>query len=173
MFEGWGEFFLLVGSSAAVLIGLIFVVISLLQDRSRSTVLTGSRLYMGPIVLGVSFVLVLSAAALTKGMDRQTFAAISTVVAAWGLVRGIMSIVGIRGLTGEDKAHWTDVWFYGVLPSALYIALGIVALALWNDWQWELDGLAAVITGLLLCVIRNEWDLITWIAPRHEGKGLQ
>jgi hypothetical protein len=44
---------------------------------------------------------------------------------------------------------------------------------LWNDWQWELDGLAAVITGLLLCVIRNEWDLITWIAPRHEGKGLQ
>jgi hypothetical protein len=106
-------------------------------------------------------------------MDRQTFAAISTVVAAWGLVRGIMSIVGIRGLKGEDKAHWTDVWFYGVLPSALYIALGIVALALWNDWQWELDGLAAVITGLLLCVIRNEWDLITWIAPRHEGKGLQ
>jgi len=173
MFEGWGEFFLLVGSSAAVLIGLIFVVISLLQDRSRSTVLTGSRLYMGPIVLGVSFVLVVSAAALTKGMDRQTFAAISTVVAAWGLVRGIMSIVGIRGLKGEDKAHWTDVWFYGVLPSALYIALGIVALALWNDWQWELDGLAAVITGLLLCVIRNEWDLITWIAPRHEGKGLQ
>ena len=44
-----------------MLIGLIFVVISLMQDRSRSTVLTGSKLYMGPIVLGVSFVLVLSA----------------------------------------------------------------------------------------------------------------
>src|SRR6476469_8101961 len=58
MFDQWGEFYLLVGSAAAVLIGLIFVVISLMQDRSRSTVLTGSRLYMGPIVLGVSFVLV-------------------------------------------------------------------------------------------------------------------
>ena len=168
MFEGWGEFFLLVGSSAAVLIGLIFVVISLLQDRSRSSVLMGSRLYMGPIVLGVSFVLVLSAAALTKGMDRTTFAAITTVVAAWGLVRGLMSIFGIRGLAGEDTAHWTDVWFYGVIPSLLYVALGLVALALWNDWSWELDGLAAVITGILLCVIRNEWDLITWIAPRKE-----
>ena len=63
MFEGWGEFYLMAGGAAAVLIGLIFVVISLMQDRSRETVLTGSRLYMGPIVLSVSFVLALSAAA--------------------------------------------------------------------------------------------------------------
>src|SRR4030095_7883433 len=119
MFEGWGEFYLLVGSAAAVLIGLIFVVISLMQDRSRSSVLTGSRLYMGPIVLGVSFVLVLSAAALTQGMERTTFAAITSAVAAWGLVRGVMSIVGIQGLKGEDAPHWTDVWFYGVIPSLL------------------------------------------------------
>jgi len=76
------------GSAAAVLIGLIFVVISLMQDRSRSTVLAGSRLYMGPIVLGVSFVLVLSAAALTPGMSAGWFAFISGAIALWGLVRG-------------------------------------------------------------------------------------
>ena len=35
MFEHWGEFYLMAGSAAAVLIGLIFVVVSLLQDRSR------------------------------------------------------------------------------------------------------------------------------------------
>ena len=88
MFEHWGEFFLLAGSAAAVLIGLIFVVISLMQDRSRSTVLAGAKLYMGPIVLGVSFALVLSAAALTPGIDRSSFAAVAAIVAAWGLVRG-------------------------------------------------------------------------------------
>ena len=44
VFEGWHEFYLMSGGAAAVLIGLIFVVISLMQDRSRSTVLTGSRL---------------------------------------------------------------------------------------------------------------------------------
>ena len=43
MFEGWHEFYLMAGSAAAVLIGLIFVVISLMQDRSRSSVLSGSR----------------------------------------------------------------------------------------------------------------------------------
>ena len=76
VFEGWSEFFLMAGGAAAVLIGLIFVVISLMQDRSRSSVLAGSRLYMGPIVLGVSFVLAFSAAALTPGIDPG-FAAIA------------------------------------------------------------------------------------------------
>src|SRR3954453_8638905 len=120
MFEGWGEFYLLVGSAAAVLIGLIFVVISLMQDRSRSTVLTGSRLYMGPIVLSVSFVLVLSAAALTPGIDNRQFAGVTAVVALWGFARALMSAIGIRRL---NEVHWTDFWFYGVVPTGIYLAL--------------------------------------------------
>lgn len=167
MFEGWGEFYLMAGGAAAVLIGLIFVVISLMQDRSRSSVLTGSRLYMGPIVLGVSFVLVLSAAALVPGIDRRTFAGVAGVVAVWGLVRGIISITGIQKL--KHEVHWTDVWFYGVLPSALYLALGWVAFAVWNDWAWCRLAVAAIVTANLLLAIRNEWDLITWIAPKPDS----
>jgi hypothetical protein len=170
MFEGWGEFYLMAGSAAAVLIGLIFVVISLMQDRSRSSVLQGSKLYMGPIVLGVSFALVLSAAALAPGVDGRTMAAIAAIIAAWGLARGLASIAGIRAL--RDDVHWTDLWFYGVAPSALYLALGAVALALWMGGAGAPWGLAAVVTGLLLLAVRNEWDLITWIAPRGEASDL-
>ncbi len=170
MFEGWSEFFLMAGSAAAVLIGLIFVVISLMQDRSRDSVLAGSRLYMGPIVLGVSFVLALSAAALIPGITGREFGAISGVVALWGLARGIISSFGIGRL---NEVHWTDFWFYGIFPSAAYAALGAVALAFWQGWPWAHDGLAAVITLALLLAIRNEWDLITWIAPRHEGDSLE
>jgi hypothetical protein len=166
MFEGWDNFFLMAGGAAAVLIGLIFVVISLMGDRPRSQVLTGSKLYMGPIVLGVSFVLALSAAALTPGIGRCQFAGITGVIALWGLVRGAMSTVGIGRFT---KVHWTDIWFYGVYPTALYLALGIVAFAFWRNWAWAHDGLAVVITFLLLLAIRNEWDLITWIAPRSDS----
>jgi hypothetical protein len=166
MFEGWGEFYLLVGTAASVLIGLIFVVISLMQDRSRSSVMAGSRLYMGPIVLGVSFVMVLSAAALTPGIERMQFALIAAVIAAWGLARGLMSLVGIARL--KDEVHWTDLWFYGVLPSVIYLAIGLVALAFWKDWACAKAGLAVTTTAALLLAIRNEWDLITWIAPRSE-----
>jgi hypothetical protein len=166
MFEHWGEFYLVAGGAAAVLIGLIFVVISLMQDRSRSSVLSGARLYMGPIVLGISFVLALSLAALTPHVEREHMAAIAGIVALWGLVRGIMSSLGIRGL---KDVHWTDFWFYGVIPTVLYLALGVVALAYWNGWGWANYGLAAAITGLLLSAVRNEWDLITWIAPRPDS----
>jgi hypothetical protein len=167
MFDGWSNFFLMAGSAAAVLIGLIFVVISLMQDRSRSSVLAGSRLYMGPIVLGVSFILALSAAALTPGVTRTGFAAITAAVALWGLIRGVISITGIRRLKiGGEQPHWTDVWFYGVYPAAMYVALGVDALAIWRSWWWGCDALALIITLGLLLAIRNEWDLITWITPR-------
>jgi hypothetical protein len=33
---------------------------------------------------------------------------------------------------------------------------------------WDHFGIAAAITALLVTAIRNEWDLITWIAPRSE-----
>lgn len=167
MFEDWGEFYLMVGSAAAVLIGLIFVVISLMQDRSRSSVLHGSQLYMGPIVLGVSFVLVLSAAALTPEIHPREFAAVAAVVAIWGLARGLMSTAGIARL--KDEVHWTDVWFYGAAPSAAYLALGGVAWAFWSGAEWATYGLAATVTALVVLAIRNEWDLITWIAPRSDA----
>jgi hypothetical protein len=173
MFRDWTDFFLMAGGAAAVLIGLIFVVISLMHDRPRSSVLAGSRLYMGPIVLMVSFVLVLSAAALTPGITRSWVAAITAGIAVWGLVRGLMSIFGLRRLLREEReVHWTDMWFYGVFPSLLYLALGVVALAFWKEWGWASYGFAAAVTGALLLAVRNEWDLITWIAPRGDsGEG--
>jgi hypothetical protein len=172
MFEGWSEYYLLAGSAAAVLIGLIFVVVTLMQDRTRSSVLAGSRLYMGPVVLEVSFVLVLSAAALVPGIDPNEYAPIAAVVALWGLVRGLMSTAGIRRLLGkEGEVHWTDPWFYGVIPSLLYAALAIAAWAVWSGWPWAQDGLAALVTALLLLGIRNEWDLVTWLAPKPDEEG--
>jgi len=166
MFEGWGEFYLLAGSAAAVLIGLIFVVVTLMQDRTRSSVIAGSRLYMGPVLLSISFVLALSAAALTPGIDERDIALVSGIVALWGLVRGVLSTVGIAAL--KDEVHWTDLWFYGVIPTALALLLGTVAAAFCWGFPWAQDGLAAVIVALLLLAIRNEWDLVTWLAPRAD-----
>jgi hypothetical protein len=171
MFEGWENFFLMAGGAAAVLIGLIFVVISLMGDRPRDSVLAGSRLYMGPIVLSVSFVLTLSAAALTPGITRPAFAAIATVIAVWGLARALVSTWGIgrRSRIGNEKVHWTDVWFYGGLSILIYLALAADAIAFWENWSWARYGLAIVITLGLLLAIRNEWDLITWITPKGDG----
>ena len=172
MFEGWGEFYLLAGSAAAVLIGLIFVVVTLMQNQSRSSVLSGSKLYMGPIVLQVSFVLTLSAAALMPEITARQYALVAAAVALWGVGRGVDSIVGISRLSGADKPHWSDVWCYGVVPAALSGLLAAVALAFWWESERATYGVAAVLTGMLLISIRNEWDLVTWLAPKADSKDM-
>ena len=166
MFEHWGEYYLLAGSAAAVLIGLIFVVVTLMQDKPRSTMLSGARLYMGPVVLQVSFVLVLSAAALTPGISHRNYAIVAGVVALWGLYRGVQSTIGIQHLCWqEDPPHWSDTWFYGVIPSVISLGVAAVAWGFWTEAAWAVHGVAVAITAILLLAIRNEWDLITWLAP--------
>jgi hypothetical protein len=167
MFEHWSEFYLLAGSAAAVLIGLIFVVMTLMQDRPRSSVLAGSKLYMGPVVLQVSFVLVLSSAALVPEISGAAFAGVCAGVALWGFARGVISLAGLAVIK-DREVHWTDKWFYGAIPMALFAALAVVAWAFWSGQSWATAGAAAVITGVLLLAIRNEWDLVTWLAPRDD-----
>jgi hypothetical protein len=171
MFEHWGEFYLLAGSAAAVLIGLIFVVVTLMQDRPRSTMLAGGKLYMGPVVLQVSFVLVLSAAALTPDISARDYAMITAAVAIWGLFRAVQSAIGITQLHWEEEPpHWTDKHFYGVLPTWLFLGLGLVAWGFWTEANWAVHGIAAAVTAILLLAIRNEWDLVTWLAPRGDAE---
>jgi len=169
MFEHWGEFYLVTGGAAAVLIGLIFVVVTLMQDKPRSTMVSGSRLYMGPIALHLSFVLVLTAAALAPDITPAQYALVALAVALWGTYRGIVSTVGIaRHRWAEDPPHWTDKWFYGVFPTILSLGVAEVAWAFWAGESWAVDGVAAVVTAILLLAIRNEWDLVTWLA-RSKG----
>jgi hypothetical protein len=134
-------------------------------------VLAGARLYMGPVVLQVSFVLVLSAAALAKGVTPGAMELIAAVVAAWGLVRAVQSVLGIRSRRAlpEETPHWTDQWFYGIVPGALYALLGAVGWAFWAAREWAPQALAALVTAMLLNAIRNEWDLVTWLAPRPDA----
>ena len=171
MFQEWSDFYLVVGGAAAVLLGLIFVVVTLMHDRPRSAVLYGSRLYMGPIVLHMCFVLVLSAAAVTPGMKPQVFGAIALLVAVWGAARGIYSINGLTNLRkiGEDKVHWTDVWYYGVVPLGLYVAVAGVGVAFEIGCAQAPYGLAVAIVALLLLSVRDEYDLVTWLAPKRDS----
>lgn len=55
-----------------------------------------------------------------------------------------------------------------MIPGLLYVALGAVAFALADKQGWAGQGLAVVVVAILLAAIRNEWDLITWIAPRQD-----
>jgi len=61
------------------------------------------------------------------------------------------------------------VWFYGFLPALLFVVLAGVAVAVWMGCPWAAQGIAAIVTAALLLTIRNEWDLVTWLAPRPDS----
>lgn len=56
-----------------------------------------------------------------------------------------------------------------MIPSLLYAVLAGVALGFWCGREYAVYGVAVVNTAMLLLTVRNECDLVTWLAPRADG----
>ena len=166
MFHGWDNFYLMIGSAAGALIGLLFVVMPLASGFDRSRTMKAIGIYMTPNALHFAVTLVICATALAPGLGRGLTAAVVALATLVGLINAGRSILGIRELSrGEDKPHWTDFWCYGVMPLGVYLGLGGVATGLWIGAAWASNALAATLLALLLLGVRNAWDLVTWMAP--------
>ncbi len=68
MFEGWDNYYIIVGPSAGALIGLMFVVVTLTADSEPRGMERGSAVYITPIVFHFAVVLVLSAMTAVPGL---------------------------------------------------------------------------------------------------------
>ena len=165
MFEGWENFYLIVGPSAGALIGLMFVVVTLTAGHGRDQLETGKHLYTSPIVWHLGVVLLLSGAAVAPGMGRALFGCVSAGLSLLGMAMGVRSAVGIakRQYTGPDSLF--DMWWYGIIPGVVYVGLGAAAVAVLAGASWSADAVAAALMGLLLVSIHAEWDLVTFLAP--------
>jgi hypothetical protein len=166
MFEAWENYYLIVGPSAAALIGLMFVVVTLTAGRDRQQVERGKHLYTSPIVWHLGVVVVLSGLASAPTVTSRWFGAVSGGLALLGIAMGIRSAVGIARvpLSGEENNQF-DIWWYGLVPAMAYAGLGAAAaLILWQH-PWGASATAAALMALLLVSIHGEWDLVTFLAP--------
>jgi hypothetical protein len=171
MFQGWDSFYLLIGSAAAALVGLLFVVATLTTNVEQASASAGANLYMTPVVFHFAMVLVLSALALAPGVTAGAAGPTVGAAALVGLV--YMATVAIgqhrRRREASEPPHWSDFWWYGAAPLAIYLALGCAAAALWADAHGAALALGLVLMVSLLVGVRNAWDLVTWLAPRKKG----
>ena len=165
MFEGWDNFYLLIGGAAGALIGLMFVVITLTGNIDREQSLRAAAIYMTPTVTGFTIVLVLSALTGVRGLPANALAAMLGAIAIAGGLNSILNCWRLMGRGPPNAAHWTDHWCYGLAPLIVYVAFGGAALAIGAHRSWAADALAAVMVVQLLLSIRNAWDLVTWLAP--------
>jgi hypothetical protein len=158
----WQNFYVIVGSSAGALIGLQFVVITLVASiPRREGIEQAGAAFSTPTVVHFGAVLLL--------------ACIQS--APWHGITGLSILWGILGLSGVAyemiivqrmrtqtayKPVFEDWMFHAVLPSAAYATLAVSALV----FLWHLNGtLFAVATAALLLLfvgIHNAWDGITY-----------
>jgi hypothetical protein len=168
MFEGWDNFYLVVGGASGALIGLLFVVATLNSGQDRSASLRGASVYLTPVVFHFVVVLVLSALALAPRVGASAATAIVVLCALGGLAHSVRIVWIIYRGRITKASHWSDLWCYGAAPGVIYAGLAWAAWALAGRRDWAADGVALAAMALLLVSIRNAWDLVTWLAPRRD-----
>jgi len=170
MFEGWDNFFVLLGTAAAGLIGLLFVVVTLTTGLDRSRALRAGGIYMTPIAVHFGTVLSISACTLAPRLTAPQLAVLIAVFAVLGFSAAMRTCFGIVDFhKSADPPHWSDFWGYGAAPASAYLLLEATAAGIWRGGNWAPYLLAAVLLALLLVAIRNAWDLLTWMAPGRDA----
>jgi hypothetical protein len=162
----WESFYVIVGSSAAALTGLQFVVIALVAEAQRVRPDTGSDTidaFGTPTVVHFCAVLLMSA---TLSAPWHTLTPAAWVLGASG-VAGVcyaaLVTVRARRQTGY-KPVFEDWIFHSILPFAAYGALLVAAAVMIRDSTASLFCIGAVSLLLLFVGIHNAWDTVTYIA---------
>ena len=170
MFKDWSEYFFMLGSSAAALIGLMFVVATLTTGRDTKETEEGKHLYTSPIVWHLGGILVVSGAAIAPSMTRAWFGVGVAGVSLLGIAICVRNAIGIARLriAGASNTPF-DVWWYGIVPALSYAALAAAAAGVLLDTTWGESAVAAALMALLLVSIHAEWDLVTFLAPMAAG----
>jgi hypothetical protein len=167
MLSEWESFYLLTGSAAAALIGLLFIVATLMTDVPQSSAERGDKFYMTPIVFHLCVILVLSAMALAPVLTASVFGIACGLAAVVGVAYGAYVFQGIFNVRAEVTPHWSDKYCYGLGPTLAYVALALIAFGFLRNREWTAAGVASVLVVLLLLGIRNAWDLVTYLAPKQ------
>jgi hypothetical protein len=160
----WSSFYIMIGSAAASLTGLMFVVITLVKGTERmDPSRDGISAFSTPTV--VHFCAALLVAGILGAPWRALLqpAIILALAGALGVVYVVRLVTVAKRLDGY-QADSEDWMWYTILPVLAYGALfagGVLLPAYPVD---SLFVLAAGSAGLIFIGIRNAWDIVTYIA---------
>ena len=170
--SAWDSFYVIVGSAAGALVGLQFVVMTLIADKPpvRSPELGAT--FATPQVMHFSSVLLLSA------VLRAPWASIAPVAALWGVIGAagtIYSVIVARRVRRQTyyRPVLEDWSFHVLLPLVAYAMLAVCALAALIHPRGALFGVGAASLLLLFSGIHNAWDTVAYyvFVQRKDGEG--
>lgn len=163
--SNWQNFYIISGSAAATLTGLMFVVTTLIAgiEKRVSTLDAGVSAFTTPTIVHFCAVL-LMAGLLSAPWPTYTSLSLLLGLVGLGAVAYLITVLQRMRRVPEYSTPLKDWLWYLVFPLIAYLALIVAALALPARPAPALYGVSAVMAALLFIGIRNAWDLVTYLA---------
>jgi hypothetical protein len=166
----WDNFYVIVGSSAGALTGLMFVVVTLIADRRAHGGGGDVAAYGTPNVFHFCAVLLVSAMLAAPWQSLHVVGVLLVIAGAIGvayaaiILRRMVQRAHLENTYTPVAEDW--LWF-GVFPFTAYIALAVAALIFLADPPFALFIVGAALLLLIVIGIHNAWDSITFIATER------
>ncbi|HYL89912.1 MAG TPA: hypothetical protein VEU32_14240 [Burkholderiales bacterium] len=160
-FHEWESFYVIVGAAAGALIGLQFVVMTLLADKPHIASPEAGAAFSTPNVVHFSAALLLSA------LMRIPWHGIGAAAVAWGAIGAaglVYLVIVIRRMRSQRayKPDWEDWIWHVLLPLGAYALLLVSALFARPDVEDALHAVAAATLLQLFIGIHNSWDAVAY-----------
>ena len=157
----WDSFYVIVGSAAGALIGLQFVVMTLIAERPRIRAAEAGAAFATPTIVHFGSVLLLSA------LLRAPWQTITIAAALWGLMgfSGVAYAVIVARRMRKQAVYqpeFEDWVFHVLLPLAAYATLALSPFAAPSHTREVLFGVGAAALLLLFIGIHNAWDGVAY-----------
>jgi hypothetical protein len=160
--DSWDNFYVIIGSSAAGLTGLTFVVIALASDAMQLR-MWGLRTFVTPVVMHFGSALWLSALLCVPGQTAVSLAACMLVSGAILGLYGGATVYRMYRSRKEYRPVIEDWIWNATLPLLCYLALLVAGVWLLRQPAAALYFVGASALALLFIGIHNVWDLAVWI----------
>jgi hypothetical protein len=155
----WDSFYVIVGSSAGALIGLQFVVMTLMADSPTQAAPQAGAAFGSPTVVHFGMALLVAAIVRVPWPDHHVFTLVLGTMGALGMA--YMAIVVRRMVTQTDYRPDLEDWlFHMLIPFTAYALL--LAAAILMPARWALFGVGAASLLLLYDGIHNAWDSVAY-----------
>lgn len=165
--QGWDNFFAMAGTAAATLTGLLFVVITLGTELSRSGISKGVHAFLTPTLVHFSGVVLQALIMLVPWPTAAACGIAVGVAALGGLVYAALVARRIAGLrfVSLELQDWAT---YSGIPAAANLGLLAGAIGLAAGWRAAPFAVAAGVAALLFVGIFDAWDLTLWIVRARQ-----
>jgi hypothetical protein len=159
--DKWDSFYVIVGSAAGALIGLQFVVMTLIAERPPQRAAEAGPAFSTPTIVHFSAVLLL--AALLRA-PWETAAAADWACTALGLAGLIYALVTAWRMRTQKayKPDFEDWLCHAILPVTAYALLAASALAALFHTRAALFAIGGAALLLLFSAIHNSWDAVAY-----------